>query len=206
MTLPSPRSVRLGLDSRILRQRGEGLGIDTHGKDAEPDFSIGHLHPVDVYREPQNLGERGSEVPEIRRGVEADEVGAEQSPEQPIPLGQGPEQLFGRKGYMKEEADPGVGQPAAEELGKQQELIVVDPDEVARLVMLGDHIGESFVDLYVGLPVAHVKRDLVDQIMEEGPENPVGKAFVVPGHLVFTEGHGHQAHVPQLLFQLGLLL
>src|SRR3954471_7664701 len=165
----SPERPSLGLDSRILCQPGEGLGVHTHGEHSKADLPISHLYPVYFYREPQNLGERGSKVPEVRRGVEANEVGTEQALEQPIPLRQGPKQLLGRKWYMKEEADPGVGQPSAEELGKQQQLIVVDPDEVARLVMFSDHVGESLVDRYVGLPVTHMQRDLVDQIMEEGP-------------------------------------
>ena len=78
----------------------------------------------------------GGEVAEVGGGVEADQVGAEHALEQLLPGRQGAEQLFGRERDVQEEADPGVGEPAPEQAGHQQQLVVVDPDQVARPVLL----------------------------------------------------------------------
>ena len=49
--------------------------------------------------------------------------------------------------------------------------------------MLRHGVGELFVDLEVGVPVADLERNLIEQIMEERPEDAVGVPLVVPGHL-----------------------
>jgi hypothetical protein len=64
----------------------------------------------------------------------------------------------------------------------------VDPDQVARLIMLCYDCGESLVYLGVRLPIAYMERNLIQQIMEERPEDSVGEAFVVPGHLSRAQG------------------
>src|ERR1700694_631997 len=51
-----------------------------------------------------------------------------------------------------------------------------------------------------------MERHLVEQIMEQGPEHPVGESFVIACYLVLSERHRHQAHFGQLLVQLRLLL
>src|SRR3954462_1923603 len=102
--------------------------------------------------------------------MEAAEGGAEQSSKQAIPLRKSAEELLRGKGNVEEEADPGIRQPATQELGKEQKLVIVDPDEIARLVMLSDHFSELLVGFHVRLPITYVERHLVEQIMEERPE------------------------------------
>jgi hypothetical protein len=98
--------------------------------------------------------------------MEANEVGSEHPAQHPVPLRQRPEQFFRGKRNMKEEADAGVRQPAAQELREKQELVVVNPDEIAGLVVLGDHFRELFIDFHVRLPVTHVERHLIEQIVK----------------------------------------
>ena len=99
-----------GADGRLLRQGPERGGVDSHREDAEPHFPVGELDSVDLDREPE-LGERRSEMPEVGRCVETNQVGAQQSAEQAVTLGQGAEKLLGRERDVEEEPDPGVRQP-----------------------------------------------------------------------------------------------
>jgi hypothetical protein len=138
--------------------------------------------------------------------VEADQVGAEHPFQKLPPGGQRPEQLLRGKRDVEEKPDPGVGQPAAEEAGEEQELVVVHPDHVARAVLLRDGVREELVDLDVGVPVAGLQWDLVEQVVKEGPEHPVGVTFVVAGHLVRGERDGDQPVLGELPVELGLLL
>ena len=106
---------------------------------------------------------------------------------------------------MKEEADAGVGQPLPEQIRQQQQLVVVHPDEVTRLVVLGHDVGESLVHLHVRVPVADVERHLIEEVVEQRPEDPVGEPLVVAGDLIRGQRHRHQPHGGELLLQLGLL-
>jgi hypothetical protein len=88
--------------------------------------------------------------------MEPHQVGAEQPPQQLIPLRQGAEQLLRGEWDVEKESDLRVRQAAPEQLGKQEQLVVVDPDQVARLVVLHHQIGKPLVDLGVRLPVLDV--------------------------------------------------
>jgi hypothetical protein len=119
------------------------------------------MDPVDLDREPENLSQGGGEVPEVRWCVEAHQVGTEQPPEQAISFGEGTEELLGRKRDMKEEPDSSVGQPLPQQLGKEEELVIVNPDEIAFPIMFGHDIGEPLIGLDVRLPISHVERELI---------------------------------------------
>jgi hypothetical protein len=123
--------------------------------------------------------------------VEAHEVRTQESSEQSVSFRKGAEQLFGRKRYMKEEPDSSFGQPLSQELRKEEKLVIVNPDEIAFPIVFGHNVREPLVDLDIRLPVPDMERDLVQQIMEEGPEDAVGEPFVIPRHLGSGERHLH---------------
>ncbi len=149
------------------------------------------------------LGERRGKVPEVGGRVEANQIGAQQPAKQPVPRRQGAEQLLRGKRDVKEEADPGVRAAAARSrLRQQQQLVIVHPDQVARLVVLRHDVGEPLVHLDVGVPVADVERNLIQEVVEQRPEHPVGEPLVVPGDLIGGEGHRHQPHGGELLVEL----
>jgi hypothetical protein len=137
--------------------------------------------------------------------VKADQVGAQHALQQLGPGRQGAEQLLGGKRDMEEEPDPGLRESAPEEAGEQQELIVVHPDQVVLLVLGGDHVGEALVHLDVALPAADLKGHLIEQVVKQGPEDPVGESFVVAGDFVAGEGDADQALGRQLPIE-GVLL
>ena len=61
------------------------------------------------------------------------------------------------------------------------------PDQVTRLVLTGHHLRKDLVDLHIAVPVAHVKGNLVQQVVEQRPQNAVGKSLVVTGYLIGGE-------------------
>eukprot|EP00962_Isochrysis_galbana_P025276 scaffold7760_cov101-Isochrysis_galbana.AAC.1 len=61
--------------------------------------------------------------------MEAEEVGAEKSPQDLPPHGKGAEHLEGWPGGVKEPADAETGLGGAEEGGEEHEVVVVTPDE-----------------------------------------------------------------------------
>ena len=199
---------RLGLafDRGIGGHGGERLRVHAHREDAEPHLAAGELHPVDLDRDAEDVGERDGEMTQVRRGVEADEVGAEHALEHSVARGQGPEQLLGGERDVEEEPDARPRQPLAQEPGQEEELVVVDPDRVARPVVRRDHVGEGLVGLDVAVPVAHLQGDLVEQVVEQRPEHAVGEALVEPGDEVRRQGHPHQPHGGELAVEAGLLL
>ena len=54
----------------------------------------------------------------------------------------------------------------------------MDPDEVAGSVVNG--LGEAFVDALVDVDIGQSERNLVQQVMEEWPDDAVADAFVSP--------------------------
>ena len=56
----------------------------------------------------------------------------------------------GREGDVEEEADAGIGKPVADQLGEEEQLVVVDPDDVVGTSVLEDGVGEALVDAPVG--------------------------------------------------------
>ena len=188
------------------RQGRETFRIDSHGEHSEADLPIGELYPIDIDGEPQKLGERSRKMPEIRRGVKADQVGPYQPPKQALALRQCPEQLFGGKRDVEEETDACLGEPLTKEFRHQKQLIVVHPDQVTCLVVPSHAISEDLIDFEVRLPVPDMERNLVHQVVEQRPEDTVGEALVVAGDLLVGKGDPNQTKAGELLVELRLLL
>jgi hypothetical protein len=62
---------------------------------------------------------------------------------------------------MKKEPDSSVGQPLPQELGKEEKLVVVNPDEIAFPVVFGHDIGEQLVSLDIWTPIPDMQWDLI---------------------------------------------
>ena len=105
------------------------------GKTPRRTSRVGELNPIDLDRVAEDVGERGGEVAEVGRRVEADEIGAEHALEDAIAGRQRAEELLGGERDVEEEPDAGAGKPLAEQAGEEQELVVVHPDHVARAVV-----------------------------------------------------------------------
>ena len=80
---------------------------------------------------------------------------------------------------MEEESDLCVGQSLAEQVGKEHEMVVVNPDAVVGLGDAEEFPAEGLVDLFVGLEVFLLIDSVGRKIVEEGPNGLVAEAFVV---------------------------
>jgi len=108
-------------------------------------------------------------VKDVGDGVEADERRAEHALQELAPPRQQPEDLGRGERHVQEEADRGVRQLLSHQARHQSELVVVDPDQVARPVLLDDGGGEAGVDLLVGLPAFGRQRQPVELVVEQRP-------------------------------------
>ena len=70
---------RLGDYSWVAGQVAELRGIDAHGTHAELDLASSNPNAVDVRLDPFHVQERGDEMPQVRVGMEADEIRTEQA-------------------------------------------------------------------------------------------------------------------------------
>ena len=123
----------LGEHFGVLGQLSERLGVDADREDAETDLAAVEEDPVVA----------GVEMPRMRRTDDAkwlryvnvwkpDQVRAQHPLEDLLAPREDPQDLRGREGDMQEEADRRAVDALAEHPGHERELIVVDPDQVAR--------------------------------------------------------------------------
>jgi hypothetical protein len=136
----------------------------------------------------------------IRERVEADEVRPEDPLEHLLAPRQDPQDLRRRKRDVEEKPDGGGGQARSDHSRHEHELVVVDPDEVARLPHARDEVGKLLVDCAVHVPLLRVRGNAVEQVVEEGPEHRVGEAVVVLAHL---RGREVDRQAPELA-QMGI--
>lgn len=125
----------------------------------------------------QNSGTAAQEVPGVVVGVEANQVAVEDTQQKRFPDGQDAVDLTAGEGGVKEEANLdvllGVADLLAQHLGKQHHVIVVDPDHISVLYILGNFLCEQAVDLTVSSPGGLVERDLTGVVVEKRPEDGV---------------------------------
>ena len=181
-------------DSTDPRRRGDLLElgrVDPHREHAEAYLSRAPRDPVHLGGRAEQPEHRRGEVAHVRRRVEADEVGAEQPLEHPLALREHAEDLRGGERDVEEEPDPRVRDAISDELRHEHEL-VVDPDEIARLVPRGDRVGELDVHRLVGVEVPHLLREAGDRVVEERPQDRVRVALVVARDLVGRERDGRE--------------
>ena len=101
---------------------------------------------------------------------------------------------------MQEEADARLGGDVPDEARQQHQVIVVDPDRVARLEVLEHGVAKAAVRGHVGRPSFRVALEVRGEVVEQRPERLVGIALVeTPG-----EGRG-QVHGDVAVLLLPLL-
>ncbi len=90
---------------------------------------------------------------------------------------------------MEEESDGRVARPAAEIPRGHHELVIVHPHDIPGRELPMRDLGEPFVDLAVGVPVARVKDRAPRHGVKQRPERPVGKAVIVASDVAAAQGH-----------------
>jgi hypothetical protein len=134
-------------------------------------------------------GNGGGEVLHVPVRMEADEIGAKQAAQDLLAPGQDAEDLGRRERDMEEEPDPRLRKCRAHHPRNEQELVIVNPYDVAGLVF-GDHtVGELLVDLAVRAPRGGGQREPLEQVVEHRPEDAVRELLVVLAQFGVGEKH-----------------
>jgi hypothetical protein len=79
----------------------------------------------------------------------------------------------------KEKKRPHVWVSLLQNAWKNHEVIVMNPDQIARLPLGFDDVSKGLIGLHVRVPQLLVKPFLCKQVVEERPENAVGETIVV---------------------------
>ena len=187
------------LDARLLEAFDKLLRIDTDRKGTNSDeFSI-EVHAIrgsrcltvemlvqawgskriwlDDCADLQNSGTAAQEVPGVVVCVEANQIAVEDTQQKRFPDRQNSIDFTAGEGGMKEEANLdvllGVADLLAKHLGKQHQVIIVDPDHISVLDILDNLLCEQAVDLAVSSPGGLVEGDLTGVVVEERPEDGI---------------------------------
>jgi hypothetical protein len=159
---------------------GEAHGVDPHGKDTEryaPAFIVEAADRC-VEVDSQQATQRGGEMAAIPPGVEADQISADHAFHQPLPHRQREEDFRIRKWHMQEKANARVGKHTAKQRRNAEKLIIVHPDDIARVPERGHGVGVALVDVLVHIPPLHPQRQVIDAIVAEGPKHGIGDFLV----------------------------
>lgn len=109
--------------------------------------------------------------------VESDEITVKNTRQERLADGEDAVDLGRWEGGVQEEANLdillGVANLLAQHLGKEHEVVVVDPNQVAILNIVHNGFGKQAVDFAVGAPCTLVECDFTGVVVEEWPEDGV---------------------------------
>ena len=132
---------------------------------------------------------------QVVEGLEAHHVGAQQAAQQGLAAGQHAEEFGRREGGVQEEADAGLGKALAQHFGQQEEVVIVHPDQLVAVHLLGYRVAEQAVDFDVGFPLVVVVNDVRLEEVAQRPQGAVAETVVVPLYLLVGEIDGGKRYV-----------
>ena len=116
-------------------------------------------------------------MPGVVVGMEANQIAMQDALEQLVANRQDTIDLAAREGRVKEEADLDILASFANGLaqnGRKQHLgVIVHPNEITILHVLGNGLSEDLVGLVVSVPGSLVKGNFSRVIVEERPEDGI---------------------------------
>jgi hypothetical protein len=172
------------VDRDRRRRRGDGPSV------RRVEVAATDLHAV-VGQQPSAGTHEALAVP-VR--VEADDVGAER-PEQQVsaPRDAGEDVGRGPRG-VQEQAAALLRTLTADELGHQEQVVVVHPQQSVVVAVDRRHgsVGETLVHRGVRRPPGPLEHRLLDGVVQQRPQGPVGEAVVVVADLRSGQGHRRQ--------------
>ena len=128
--------------------------------------------------------------------MKTDEIRAKKTLQNGRATRKNPKYLGRRKGNMQEKPNLGMRQSATKHGGHETELIVVHPNQIARLILCCHGIGKTLVDRSVAVPIRPpiVQLDSIQKVVKQRPKYPIGKPFVVMADFGRREVQGDEAH------------
>jgi len=173
-------------------QAPEGLVVDADGAGPRRQGAFAQADPgdrppaLDLHVRDEGL-QAGLEVVPVPLGLEGQEGVLQEIPEEGRPPGHLQEDVRGREGDVEEEGALRVGVGLVQDARQGDQVVVVDPDEIARSGVLSEDRGELAVHLPVGLPVFGTEAAAGLEIVEEGPGDLVRETLVEELNLPFRE-------------------
>ena len=122
-------------------------------------------------------------------GMEADEVGSQHAADDLVAPRQRAERLVVGEGDVQEEPDGRIRQRLAQHRRQQHEVVVLDPQRVARARFCQCYLAESFVHAPVCLPFFLVEAGELGEPVEQRPDGRVGEALVVGFGVAVVQEH-----------------
>ena len=166
-------------DRLMRRQFGEVLEVDADRKATYAHRPAVHADLVRTGEAVRGyLGDDVHEVAGVGVEVEPDQIRAEHAVGQLLGVWFDQEDLRTGERDMQEEGDAGGGEHATHQRRHQHQVIVVDPDQVAWLVLLDDRLGEAGADRLETVPVTAVELAVFLKVVEQRPECFVGVAQI----------------------------
>jgi hypothetical protein len=104
-------------------------------------------------------------MPHVAMCVETHQICSQQAVEQLRPLRQCSKQFVGRKRNVVKIANTGIGSFVTDHFGKQHQLVVLHPNNVARVDDFERGFAEKLVHLFVGLPVLGFVTDIAGKVV-----------------------------------------
>ena len=197
----------VGPHARRLERRGEPVWVDADREGRYPRHGPVVLHARRRPFETENPCARRHEMSRVVVRVEPDQVRLEHRPQQLLPHRQRPVDLRRRERRVKKEPDLHPRVFLFENGRQRHQVIVLDPDDVPRPVVLQDDVGEQLVRVLMRLPL-EVQRPRLRQlrinvqrhVMEQLPQHRVAKPVVVQVAGVLVHKHGR---IPLVLHRFG---
>jgi hypothetical protein len=87
--------------------------------------------------------------------------------------------FISRKRDMEKKTDSGIRHSFTEEPGKEHQMIIVDPNDIILLGYLRNGIAKMPVGAFIAFVVCLVIRDILGEIMKQGPDGLITKTVIV---------------------------
>lgn len=185
-----PQSGHVLFNDRILESLPlDGSNVDADGEDVDGDVGAVSIHSRRTGLEAKDAFAARVEMSGKAKGLKADHGGAERAGQDFFSPGETAHILAARKGDVEEEADINVGYALTKHAWQEHKMVVMDPNDIARLIDVQDAIGKGLIHEHVVGP-----RDLFGSsviwamlaIVKEGVEFMLG---IFPPAALVLEQH-----------------
>ena len=169
-------------------------------------MAVGGADVGDVALRPEQAQRRAAEMPQVPERVKTQQIRAEHALDEFAPPRMAAEHLVRGKRRVQEKSHAQIRPGGLEHRGQQEQLVIVDPHEVAPLRDFQHLVGETLVDLAVCLPPARLVAQVVGHVVEQRPHAGIGKSLVVRVGFLLGQKNGQAAlFVRELGLDPGLL-
>lgn|GEM_PF-5510036 len=189
LAYPPPYPLDFPVDIRIVGCPGKPPVVYPHGECLCPHYTVADRDLTESVLISQQAADALQKMPHVVKGVESDQICLQQSPQYIFSPGKQTEYLKRWKRYMEKKAYRSVRHPLPDQTGKEHQLIVMYPDNVARLCDLHYGIAEELIDSPVRLPQISFIDGILGEAVEERPDGSVAEPAIV--HIDVSSGEMH---------------